>query len=98
MRDRSVVRSSVIPSARYSCAGSSLRLANGSTAIDRRGAVAGNGPDALLGGPALTAVGGATLAIGQSHHAATAIATIAGTASANGAITAGRQRYRGSGA
>ncbi len=39
-RDRSVVRSSVIPSAKYCCSGSLLRLANGSTTIDRRGATA----------------------------------------------------------
>jgi hypothetical protein len=34
----SVVRSSVIPSAKYCCSRSSLRLAKGSTTIDRRGA------------------------------------------------------------
>ena len=39
IRDRSVVRSSVIPSAKYCCSGSLLRLAKGSTTIDRRGAV-----------------------------------------------------------
>jgi hypothetical protein len=33
-RDRSVVRSSVIPSAKYCCSLSSLRLANGRTTID----------------------------------------------------------------
>ena len=38
IRDRSVVRSSVIPSAKYCCSGSLLRLAKGSTTIDRRGA------------------------------------------------------------
>src|SRR5271165_6418234 len=38
MRETSVVRSSVIPSAKYSCSGSLLRLAKGSTTIDRRGA------------------------------------------------------------
>src|ERR1700736_3417131 len=37
MRDRSVVRSSVIPSAKYCCSGSLLRLAKGSTTIDRLG-------------------------------------------------------------
>ena len=39
MRDRSVVRSSVMPSARYSWPGSPLRLLNGSTTIDSRGAL-----------------------------------------------------------
>src|SRR6266403_2006111 len=33
-RDRSVTRSSVIPSLKYSCCGSPLRLVNGITAID----------------------------------------------------------------
>src|SRR5271163_2769728 len=36
-RDRSVVRSSVIPSAKYCCSRSSLRFVKGSTTIDRRG-------------------------------------------------------------
>jgi len=39
-RDRSVVTSSVIPSAKYCCPRSSLRLVNGRTTIDSRGAVA----------------------------------------------------------
>ena len=37
MRDRSVVRSSVVPSVKYSCSGSLLRLAEGSTTIDKLG-------------------------------------------------------------
>jgi hypothetical protein len=42
IRDRSVVRSSVIPSAKYCCSGSLLRLAKGSTTtIDRCGAAGG---------------------------------------------------------
>src|SRR5215472_12027819 len=40
-RDRSVVRSSVILSAKYCCSGSLLRLLKGSTTIDRRGATGG---------------------------------------------------------
>jgi len=44
IRDRSVVRSSVIPSARYSWSGSLLRLVKGSTTIDR-----GGGDSAPLG-------------------------------------------------
>jgi hypothetical protein len=39
--DRSVVRSSVIPSAKYCCSGSLLKLVNGNTTIDRRGAATG---------------------------------------------------------
>jgi len=41
IRDRSVVRSSVMPSAKYCCSGSLLRLVNGNTTIDRRGAASG---------------------------------------------------------
>ena len=41
MRDRSVVRSSVMPSAKYSCSGSLDRFAKGSTTIDKRGATIG---------------------------------------------------------
>jgi hypothetical protein len=40
-RDRSVVRSSMIPSATYCCSRSSLRLVKGRTTIDRRGATSG---------------------------------------------------------
>src|SRR5262245_2563832 len=39
MRDRSVVKSSVIPSAKYSCSGSRAALENGSTTIDCAGAL-----------------------------------------------------------
>ncbi len=35
-RDNSVIRSSLMPSAKYSCSGSPLMLAKGSTAIDGR--------------------------------------------------------------
>jgi hypothetical protein len=41
IRDKSVVRSSVIPSAKYCCSGSLLRLTNGSTTIDSRDAAGG---------------------------------------------------------
>jgi hypothetical protein len=47
MRDRSVVRSSVIPSAKYCCSRSSLRFVKGSTTIDRRGAATGAALDVL---------------------------------------------------
>jgi hypothetical protein len=43
IRDRSVVRSSVIPSAKYCCSGSLLKLVNGNTTIDIRGAAMGVG-------------------------------------------------------
>jgi len=41
IRDRSVVRSSVIPSAKYCCSGSLLKLVNGKTTIDNRGTARG---------------------------------------------------------
>jgi len=41
IRDRSLVRSSVMPSEKYCCSRSSLRLVKGRTTIDRRGATAG---------------------------------------------------------
>src|SRR5438874_2738019 len=50
IRDRSVVRSSVIPSAKYCCSGSLFRLAKGSTTIDRRGATAGSITDRAVWG------------------------------------------------
>src|SRR5215469_15684733 len=40
MRERSLVRSSVIPSTKYSCSGSFERFVKGRTTIDRRGAEA----------------------------------------------------------
>ena len=62
IRDRSVVRSSVIASAKYCCSGSLPRLTKGSTTIDRRGAAAGweiGGTAGALGaGRAATASGG----------------------------------------
>src|SRR5713101_7420756 len=39
--DRSVVRFSVIPSAKYSCAGSPVMLAKGNTTMEKRGAPGG---------------------------------------------------------
>src|SRR6516165_3230840 len=55
IRDSSVVRSSVIPSAKYCCSGSPLMLANGNTTIDNRGAATGTGceaPDGTFAGNA----------------------------------------------
>src|SRR5690348_15881806 len=68
MRATSVVRSSVMPSAKYSCCGSLLRLPNGSTTIDKRGAAlskaGGAAADFVYGGD------GSTPGAGHSHHAA----------------------------
>src|SRR5215471_12245320 len=86
MRDRSVVRSSVIPSAKYCCSGSLLRLAKGRTTIDRRDAW--NGWAIVV--VAATA-GGEGFVIGQSHHVLPAITSPAVTAAA---ITATAPRRR----
>src|SRR6266851_4695507 len=68
IRDRSVVRSSVTPSAKYCCSRSSLRLAKGSTTIDRRGAA-----DAAAGAAAFSTTGAVAVSDGafgddHSHH------------------------------
>src|SRR5436190_20106821 len=68
IRDRSVVRSSVTPSAKYCCSRSSLRLLKGSTTIDRRGAA-----DAIAGAADFSGTGAATVAgnacgDGHVHH------------------------------
>src|SRR6516162_7696217 len=72
-RDRSVVRSSVIPSAKYCCSGSLLRLTNGSTTIERRGATRGWAIEVVAA--AATAAGGVEedLVAGQPHHTTTTI-------------------------
>jgi len=49
MRDGAVMISSTMPSAKYSCSGSPLRLWNGSTAIDGR---EGRGGSAVAGASA----------------------------------------------
>src|SRR3984893_10546859 len=72
MRDRSVVRSSVIPSAKYSCSGSFDKFAKGRTTIDRRGAGSASGTGgrcalAAAGAWTGTAVG---LPLGQAHQPA----------------------------
>src|SRR5215471_4174779 len=64
IRDRSVFRSSVIPSAKYCWSGSLLRLAKGSTTIDRRGATSGCAIDVV----ATTADVGAGFVAGQRRH------------------------------
>jgi len=63
IRDRSVVRSSVIPSAKYCWSRSSLRLVKGSTTIERRGATAARGIDKASGS---LAAGKSTTASGRS--------------------------------
>src|SRR5260370_27273751 len=64
MRDRSVVRPSVTPSTKYCCSGSLLRLAKGSTTIDRRGAA-----DETVGAAAgAIAVADGAFGDGHSHH------------------------------
>src|SRR5262245_43546440 len=69
IRDRSVVRSSVIPSAKYSCSGSLLRFANGRTTIDRRGASLVSilaGGEFAVGGAWAVVAGG--FSRGHAHH------------------------------
>src|ERR1700730_506479 len=73
IRDRSVVRSSVIPSAKYSWSGSFDRLAKGRTTIDSRGADFAAGADGL-GTLAVTgAWTGATVELPMGHAHQTAV-------------------------
>jgi hypothetical protein len=66
--DRSVVRSSVTPSAKYCCSRSSLRLAKGRTTIDKRGTADGTiGAVVFSSGGAVTVADGA-LGDGHRHH------------------------------
>src|SRR6516225_71770 len=78
IRDRSVVTSSVIPSAKYCWSGSLLRLANGRTTIDRRGAARGCAMVVVVA----TAGVGEDFAVGQTHHAPPAAIRTAATAAA----------------
>src|SRR5690242_475548 len=78
IRERSVVRSSVIPSAKYCCSGSLLRLAKGSTTIDKRGATVGTVTDGAvwaLSEAVPTAAGGVgkDFGAGQNHQAMAAM-------------------------
>src|SRR6516165_7735995 len=75
--ERSVVRSWVIPSAKYCCCRSSLRLAKGSTTIDRRGAT--RGCEIALAAAIVGVLEGVT---GQTHQAIAAIATAIAPAAA----------------
>src|SRR5438270_2467329 len=79
IRDRSVVRSSVIPSAKYCCSGSLLRLAKGNTTIDSRGAIGGGGIANLAGVVAMSAGAGAVFVGGQSNQPVLVIAITATT-------------------
>src|SRR6266849_5255985 len=91
IRDRSVVRSSVTPSAKYCRPGSLLRLAKGSTTIDRRGATRGCEVAVGAAATAVTAGVGVDLVAGQSHHA---ITTMTSAAAAVTAIAATAVRLR----
>src|SRR6516165_2923349 len=72
--ERSVVRSSVIPSAKYCWSGSLLRLTNGSTTIDRRGAT--RGAPIVVAVAALTpGAVGFVLGPSQTHQAIPAMAS-----------------------
>src|ERR1700738_4825336 len=84
IRERSVVRSSVIPSAKYSWSGSFDRFVNGRTTIDKRGA----GGLATVGGICGLAAAGAWTAtvdefpLGPAHQPAIAIPITATTPAA----------------
>src|SRR6267143_2171993 len=79
IRERSVVRFSVIPSAKYSCSGSCERFSNGKTTIDSRDALAAGLPvpraDATSGGASTEAV--VKPPRGQAHQPAIAMAITA---------------------
>src|SRR5580693_6361868 len=94
MRERSVVRSSVIPSAKYSCSGSFDRFVKGRTTIDRRGAFVLAMTGVVCG---LAAAGACVETVGESRFGQThqAAAPMAITAAAPAAITVGREISRG---
>src|SRR4029077_1297927 len=93
IRDRSVVKSSVMPSAKYSCSGSFDRFAKGSTTIDRRGAVV----LAMAGvscGPVAAGAGVATVGEFRFGHAHQAAAPMAITTAMLAVATASRKDSR----
>src|SRR5215469_16156431 len=92
IRDRSVVRSSVIPSAKYCWSGSLLRLANGSTTIDKRGAARGWAMDVVAAAAMIAEGVEVILGAGQNHQPITAMASTAATAAATGRTTLRRRR------
>src|ERR1700745_1329126 len=82
IRERSVVRSSVTPSAKYCCSGSLLIFAKGSTTIDKRGATAASVMDeavCALSEAVPTGAGGVgeDLVAGQNHQAITIMTSAA---------------------
>src|SRR5215467_3437676 len=81
IRDRSVVRSSVIPSAKYSWSGSLDRFSNGNTTKDKRGDGALAKTDGL-GGLAVDIATAGTLRCGQLHQTALAMTITATRAAA----------------
>src|SRR6516165_11897660 len=82
-RERLVVKSSVIPSAKYSWPGSLLRLTKGSTTIERRGATKG-WPVAVVAATARVAAG-EDLVVGQNHQVTIAITSTPASATPIGA-------------
>ena len=85
------------PSAKYCCSGSLLRLAKGSTTIDKRGATAGSVTDGAvcaISEVVPTAAGsvGEDLVNGQSHQAMTAITSAPAAAAAIARGAARRRR------
>src|SRR6187200_339030 len=89
MRDRSVVRSSVIASAKYCWSGSLLRFVKGSTTIDRRGATAGFGIKGVAAAATTAGKVGEDLVVGQIHQVTSAIRS-----TANGAATIAARAVR----
>src|SRR6516164_5161083 len=94
IRDRSVVKSSAIPSAKYCWSGSLLRLPKGSTTIDMCGAARGCATDVAAATPGVEA----GFAAGHSHHAPTATTSTAAAIVAIATRAALRRRDAGIGA
>src|SRR5215472_11526836 len=90
-RERSVVRSSVIPSAKYCWSGSLFKLTNGSTSIDKRGATKGCEIEVVVGALATGAIV-ADLIPGQNHQALTPITSAAAAPTAIAATAPLRRR------
>src|SRR3984893_615375 len=78
----SVVKSSVIASAKYSCSGSLLRLANGSTTIDSRGAERGGNVGRATGVAVSSCASGARCRADHCRQAVPARATSSNPATA----------------
>src|SRR5947208_17081290 len=78
----SVVKSSVIPSAKYSCSASLLRLLNGSTTIDSRGAEYGGNVRRAAGVAVSRCAFGTSCRADHCHQALPARATSSNPATA----------------